>query len=150
MLTGMPDILSKLLTFYPVTGVPTSLNMANFGKFEFLRLDNRIPAEGFYSGTIPLDFWLAGDMLFATAGRGELEARAGGPVSQNLKTNCQDRRNAGKWFKRKNQGRTASYPTAPSQIPACGITAPGSSNLLTYALTSVTQRVSAAYLGTFQ
>jgi len=34
-----------------------------------------------------------------------------------------------------NQGRTASYPTAPSQIPACGITAPGSSNLLTYALT---------------
>jgi hypothetical protein len=34
-----------------------------------------------------------------------------------------------------NQGRTASYPTAPSQIPACGTTAPGSSNLLTYALT---------------
>ena len=36
-----------------------------------------------------------------------------------------------------NQGRTASYPTAPSQIPACGITAPGSSDLLTYALTSI-------------
>ncbi len=35
----------------------------------------------------------------------------------------------------RNQGRTASYPTAPSQIPACGTTAPGSSNLLTYALT---------------
>ena len=30
-----------------------------------------------------------------------------------------------------DQGRTASYPTAPSQIPACGITAPGSSELLT-------------------
>ena len=29
-----------------------------------------------------------------------------------------------------NRGRTASYPTAPSQIPACGITAPGSSKLL--------------------
>ena len=29
-----------------------------------------------------------------------------------------------------HQGRTASYPTAPSQIPACGITAPGSSKLL--------------------
>jgi len=43
-----------------------------------------------------------------------------------------------------NQGRTASYPTAPSQIPACGITAPGSSNLFTYALTSVIQRVSTA------
>jgi len=27
-------------------------------------------------------------------------------------------------------GRTASYPTTPSQIPACGITAPGSSKLL--------------------
>ena len=33
-----------------------------------------------------------------------------------------------------NRGRTASYPTAPSQIPACGITAPGSSDLLTCAL----------------
>ena len=26
-----------------------------------------------------------------------------------------------------DRGRTASYPTAPSQTPACGITAPGSS-----------------------
>jgi len=31
---------------------------------------------------------------------------------------------------RDNRGRTAGYPTAPSQIPACGITAPGSSKLL--------------------
>ena len=38
---------------------------------------------------------------------------------------------------KKNQGRTASYLTAPSQIPACGITAPCSSNLLIWALTSV-------------
>ena len=30
-----------------------------------------------------------------------------------------------------NRGRTASYPTAPSQIPACGITAQGSSKLFT-------------------
>jgi hypothetical protein len=37
----------------------------------------------------------------------------------------------------RNRGRTASYPTAPSQIPACGITAPGSSDLLTYALTNI-------------
>jgi hypothetical protein len=29
-----------------------------------------------------------------------------------------------------HQGRTASYPTAPSQIPACGTTAPGFSKLL--------------------
>ena len=29
-----------------------------------------------------------------------------------------------------NQGRTPSYPTAPSQIPACGFPAQGSSVLL--------------------
>jgi hypothetical protein len=29
-----------------------------------------------------------------------------------------------------HQGRTASYPTAPSQIPACGTPAPGFSKLL--------------------
>ena len=80
----LPDILSKLLTFDPATGVPTGFNMANFGKFEFLRLVNRIPYDGFYGQAIPLDFWLIGDMLFATAGRGELESRAGGAVSQNL------------------------------------------------------------------
>ena len=41
------------------------------------------------------------------------------------------------WYKRDGggrcytyRGRTASYPTAPSQIPASGITAPGSSKLL--------------------
>src|SRR5664280_2126637 len=33
-------------------------------------------------------------------------------------------------LERLNRGRTASYPTAPSQIPACGITAQGSSKLL--------------------
>jgi hypothetical protein len=45
--------------------------------------------------------------------------------------------------------KMASYPTAPSQTPARGIAAAGSSNLLAYALTSVIQRVSAAYSGTF-
>src|SRR5512145_880843 len=29
-----------------------------------------------------------------------------------------------------HRGRTAGYPTAPSQIPACGFSAPGSSVLL--------------------
>src|SRR6185369_7573471 len=28
------------------------------------------------------------------------------------------------------RGRTASYPTAPAQIPACGFPAPGSSSIL--------------------
>jgi hypothetical protein len=32
--------------------------------------------------------------------------------------------------KKLDRGRAASYPTAPSQIPACEITAPGSSKLL--------------------
>lgn len=63
--------------FYP-------LNPANFGKFEFLRLVNHLPFEGFYNGEIPLNLWLFGDMFFATGARAELEARAGGPVAQNL------------------------------------------------------------------
>lgn len=63
--------------FYP-------LNQANFGKFEFLRLVNHLPLDGFYEGVIPLNLWLFGDMFFATGARAELEARAGGPVAQNL------------------------------------------------------------------
>lgn len=59
-------------------------DLANFGKFEFLRLVNRLPLEGFYYGVVPLNLWLFGDMFFATGGRAELEARAGGPVAQNL------------------------------------------------------------------
>jgi hypothetical protein len=31
-----------------------------------------------------------------------------------------------------NRGRTAGCPTAPSQIPACGTTAPGSSGMLAF------------------
>ena len=42
----------------------------------------------------------------------------------------------------------AALQAAP-QIPACGITAPVSSNLRTYTLTSVIQRVLAAYLDIF-
>lgn len=61
-----------------------TLNPANFGKFEFLRLVNRLPFEGFYEGVVPLNLWLFGDMFFATEGRAELEARARGPVAQNL------------------------------------------------------------------
>ncbi|MCK5013968.1 MAG: hypothetical protein KAS66_09120 [Candidatus Omnitrophica bacterium] len=59
-------------------------NPLNFGKFEFLRLVNRLPSEGFYQGEVPLNLWLFGDMFFATEARAELEARAGGPVAQNL------------------------------------------------------------------
>ena len=59
-------------------------NQDNFGKFEFIRLVNCLPYEGFYNGEIPLNLWLFADMFFATGGRAELEARAGGPVAQNL------------------------------------------------------------------
>ena len=68
----VPDLMTQVQ--YP----------ANFGKFEFLRLVNRLPFEGFYEGVVPLNLWLFGDMLFATEARAELEARAGGPVAQNL------------------------------------------------------------------
>ena len=61
-----------------------TLNPDNFGKFEFLRLVNRLPQEGFYFGEVPWNFWLFGDMFFATGARAELEARAGGRVAQNL------------------------------------------------------------------
>ena len=35
-----------------------------------------------------------------------------------------------KEFNGGNRGRTASYPTGPAQIPACGIIAPGFSEIL--------------------
>src|SRR5882724_3230225 len=35
---------------------------------------------------------------------------------------------------RHHRGRTASYPTAPAQIPACGFLAPGSSGILASAI----------------
>lgn len=53
---------------------------ANFGRFEFIRLVTRGPADGFYSGPN----WLFTDFFFVTEARAELERRAGGPVVQNL------------------------------------------------------------------
>lgn len=54
-------------------------NLSNLGRFEFIRLVNRLPAEQFYTGAN----WLFTDMFFNTEGRAELERRAGGPVAQN-------------------------------------------------------------------
>ena len=59
-------------------------NQDNFGKFEFMRLVNRLPYQGFYDGNPPLNFWLFGSMFFATEARAELETRAEGAVAQNL------------------------------------------------------------------
>jgi pimeloyl-ACP methyl ester carboxylesterase len=55
-------------------------NPLNFGRFEFVRLVNGLPARGFFDGAM----WLFVDMFFATEARAELERRAGGPVAQNL------------------------------------------------------------------
>lgn len=57
----------------------------NLARFEFLRLVNRLPEEGWY--TPPSDSeppFLFQVMFFATEGRAELEQRAGGPVAQNV------------------------------------------------------------------
>ena len=43
-----------------------------------------------------------------------------------------------------HRGRTASYPTAPAQIPACGITAPGSSEILASEIRQARQKLPAA------
>lgn len=56
------------------------LNQMNFGRFEFIRLVNGLPAQDFYTGSN----WLFTDFYFATEARAELERRAGGPVVQNL------------------------------------------------------------------
>ncbi|MBI1760724.1 MAG: hypothetical protein HYR56_04735 [Acidobacteria bacterium] len=55
---------------------------SNLGRWEFVRLVNHMPLEGFYdSGTL---FNLA---YYATAGRAEIERRAGGPTGYNLDHN---------------------------------------------------------------
>ena len=45
-------------------------------------------------------------------------------------------------------GRTASCPTAPAQIPACGTTAPGSSEILASAIRQSSQKERAGRLAT--
>lgn len=66
-------------------------NPANFRRFEFVRVMNGLPLEGFYPppfpGSVNPDFnWLAGAFLFLTEVRADLEslAKAAGRVSQNL------------------------------------------------------------------
>lgn len=65
-----------------------SLNEENFGRFEFIRLVNKLPGPGFYPFDPEAGFdgfnWLFADMFFATEVRADLEQRAGGPVGQNL------------------------------------------------------------------
>ena len=60
----------------------------NFGRFEFIRLVNKLPRPGFYPFDPEAGFeyfnWLFADMFFVTEVRAELERKARGPVGQNL------------------------------------------------------------------
>ena len=75
------EVLAKL--------APELSNIANFPKFEFVRLVagtpgrgiNPPPPPGFYPG------WVLTDMFFLTEARAELQRRAGGPFVQNLDHN---------------------------------------------------------------
>jgi hypothetical protein len=66
--------------------VPETSNIANFPKFEFIRLVSGVPGQGltpppppgFYPG------WVFTDFFFFTEARAELQRRAGGPFAQNL------------------------------------------------------------------
>ncbi|MFO7634864.1 MAG: hypothetical protein R6W76_20110 [Caldilinea sp.] len=59
-------------------------DLNSFAKFEFMRRVTDLPFEEFYPDlTNGKMGWLLLDMLFTTQFRGELEARAGGPVAQN-------------------------------------------------------------------
>ena len=56
-------------------------NLANWGKFEFMRL---VSGAAPSSSPPPPTSWMFQNMFFATEARGELERRAAGPVVQNL------------------------------------------------------------------
>ena len=72
------EVLAKL--------APELSNIANFPKFEFIRLVSGVPGQGltpppppgFYPG------WVLTDFFFLTEAKAELQRRAGGPFTQNL------------------------------------------------------------------
>ncbi|HKR59766.1 MAG TPA: hypothetical protein VJS64_08515 [Pyrinomonadaceae bacterium] len=66
--------------------VPELSNIANFPKFEFLRLVTGTPGRGLTPPPPPAFYpgWVLTDMFFATEARAELQRRAGGPFVQNL------------------------------------------------------------------
>ena len=65
---------------------PELTNIANFPKFEFMRLVAGTPGRGITPPPPPAFFpnWVLTDMFFTTEARSELERRAGGPIVQNL------------------------------------------------------------------
>ena len=72
------EVLAKL--------IPELSNIANFPKFEFLRLVAGTPGRGINPPPPPAFYpnWVVTDMFFLTEARAELQRRAGGPYVQNL------------------------------------------------------------------
>src|SRR4029079_8850437 len=66
--------------------VPELSNIANFPKFEFIRLVSGTPGRGITPPPPPAFYpgWVLTDMFFLTEARAELQRRAGGPYVQNL------------------------------------------------------------------
>lgn len=65
---------------------PELSNIANFPKFEFIRLVSGVPGQGLTPPPPPAFFpgWALTDFFFVTEARAELQRRAGGPFAQNL------------------------------------------------------------------
>jgi hypothetical protein len=72
------EVLAKL--------APELSNIANFPKFEFIRLVAKNPGRGITPPPPPQFFpiWALTDFFFFTEARAELQRRAGGPFVQNL------------------------------------------------------------------
>jgi len=75
------EVLAKL--------VPELSNIANFPKFEFIRLVTGVPGRGITPPPPPAFFpgWALTDFFFMTEARAELQRRAGGPFVQNVNQN---------------------------------------------------------------
>ena len=75
------DVLPKL--------VPEPRNIANFPKWEFIRLVSSTPGRGITPPPPPGFFpgWAITDFFFLTEARAELQRRAGGPYVENLDHN---------------------------------------------------------------
>ena len=75
------EVLAKL--------APELSNIANFPKFEFVRLVAGTPGRGINPPPPPAFYpgWVLTDMFFLTEARAELQRRAGGPFVQNLDHN---------------------------------------------------------------
>ena len=72
------EVLAKL--------APELSNIANFPKFEFIRLVAKNPGRGINPPPPPAFFpgWALTDFFFITEARAELQRRAGGPIVQNV------------------------------------------------------------------